>query len=97
MSGRPEILFPLFAGVETLPGVGPKLAQAFEGLGVSRPRDLIFTLPHSGIDRRRRDTIRGAELPGVVTVEVEVGPHRAPQRRGAICLQSQSGKNRPIT
>ncbi|MBU3001593.1 ATP-dependent DNA helicase RecG [Roseovarius nubinhibens] len=82
MSGRPEILFPLFAGVETLPGVGPKLAQAFEGLGVSRPRDLIFTLPHSGIDRRRRDTIRGAELPGVVTVEVEIGNHRAPQRRG---------------
>ena len=27
MSARPPVLFPLFAGVETLPGVGPKTAQ----------------------------------------------------------------------
>ena len=26
MSGRPEILFPLFAGAETLQGVGPELS-----------------------------------------------------------------------
>jgi hypothetical protein len=35
---RPEALFPLFAGMETLPGVGPKAAKAFESLGVTRPR-----------------------------------------------------------
>ena len=27
MSRRPEILFPLFASLETLPGVGPKVAK----------------------------------------------------------------------
>ena len=82
MSTRPEILFPLFAGLETLTGVGPKTAQALGALDIERPRDLIFTLPHSGIDRRKRATVQGADLPGVVTVEVTVGRHRAPSRRG---------------
>ena len=71
MTGRPPVLFPLFAGLETLPGVGPKSAKLFAQIGVERPRDLLFTLPHAVIDRRLRPTIRGAVLPGTVTVEVE--------------------------
>ena len=79
---RPEALFPLFASLETLPGVGEKTARAFEGLGVTRPRDLVFLLPHSLIDRRRRDTIKGLPLPLTVTVEVEVGAHFPSRRKG---------------
>ena len=45
MSGRPEILFPLFAGLETLDGVGPKTARTFAQMDVEKPRDLLFTLP----------------------------------------------------
>ena len=82
MADRPPILLPLFAALETLDGVGPKTAKHFAGLGVEKPRDLLFTLPHSVIDRRRRETIRGAVLPGVVTVEVEVLGHSAPVTRG---------------
>ncbi len=50
---RPEALFPLFAGLETLPGVGPKAAKAFESLGVTRPKDLLYLLPHSGVRSSR--------------------------------------------
>ncbi|HMB14356.1 MAG TPA: ATP-dependent DNA helicase RecG, partial [Roseovarius sp.] len=82
MSGRPEILFPLFAGLDTLEGVGPKTAQTLAALDITRPRDLIFTLPHSGVDRSRRATVQGAEIPGVVTVEVTVGQHRPNTRKG---------------
>ncbi|MFP4328003.1 MAG: OB-fold nucleic acid binding domain-containing protein, partial [Paracoccaceae bacterium] len=82
MSGRPEPLFPLFAGLETLEGVGPKTAAALAQIHVERPRDLLFTLPYSVIDRRRRDTIRGAELPATLTVEVTVGRHMPPRRKG---------------
>lgn len=82
MSSRPEPLFPLFADLETLQGVGPKTAQHLGALHISRPRDLIFTLPHSGVDRSPRDSVQGA-LPGdVVTVEVTVGAHKAPRNRG---------------
>ena len=80
--GRPEALFPLFAQIETLPGVGPKSAQLLATLHVERPVDLLMTLPQSGVDRRRRASVRGADLPCVVTVEVTVGQHRAPARRG---------------
>jgi ATP-dependent DNA helicase RecG len=51
---RPPELFPLFAGLETLEGVGEKTARAFEGLGVQRPKDLLYLLPHSGVDRGSR-------------------------------------------
>ncbi len=79
---RPEILFPLFAGLETLPGIGPRSAKAFEALGVTRPRDLLFLLPHSGIDRARRASLREVVPPCVATVEVTVGGHTPPRGKG---------------
>jgi len=82
MTGRPEVLFPLFGELTALDGIGPKTAQHFEQLGIVAPRDLLMTLPQSGIDRRPRDTVQGADLPGVVTVEVVIGQHRAPRSRG---------------
>ncbi|MFN3824677.1 MAG: ATP-dependent DNA helicase RecG [Pseudorhodobacter sp.] len=79
---RPESLFPLFADLETLEGIGPKSAAALAGLGVERPKDMLFLLPHSGVDRRRRDSLRDANLPGVVTVEVTVISHQPAQIKG---------------
>ncbi|MDT0684021.1 ATP-dependent DNA helicase RecG [Roseicyclus sp. F158] len=82
VTGRPPELFPLFAGIDTLPGIGPKMAKALEGAAISRPRDLVLTLPQSGIDRRRVDTIRDVVPPSVVTIAVTIGRHRPSQRRG---------------
>lgn len=79
---RPPALFPLFAGLETLAGVGPKTAGLLPALGVERPRDLLFTLPNAVIDRRPRASIREVALPATVTVEVEVGAHVPPRRKG---------------
>ena len=82
MTGRPEILFPLFGALEGLEGVGPKTAKNLAGLGVETPRDLLFVLPHSGIDRRMRRSVREVSPPEVATVEVEIGNHIAPRQRG---------------
>ncbi|WP_095589636.1 ATP-dependent DNA helicase RecG [Actibacterium ureilyticum] len=82
MSGRPDILFPLFAELTGLDGVGPKSAKNFAQMGVETPRDLLFTLPHSGIDRRRQATIRDVTPGDVATVEVVVGQHRPASGRG---------------
>jgi ATP-dependent DNA helicase RecG len=79
---RPEALFPLFAGLETLPGVGPKAATAFESLGVTRPKDLLYLLPHSGVDRALRISVREVVPPATLTVEVEIGQHVPPRRKG---------------
>ncbi|WP_296426722.1 ATP-dependent DNA helicase RecG [Yoonia sp.] len=82
MSGRPEVLFPLFGGLTKLDGIGPKTAQALEGAGIANPRDLLMTLPQSGVDRRRRASIREVIAPATVTVEVTVGEHYPPKTRG---------------
>ncbi|PJF10718.1 ATP-dependent DNA helicase RecG [Pseudorhodobacter sp. MZDSW-24AT] len=79
---RPEPLFPLFADLETLEGVGPKTARALETLGVTRPKDLLFLLPHSGVDRSRKASVRDVVPPCVLTVEVEVGAHLPPRSKG---------------
>ena len=80
--GRPEALFPLFAGLETLPGIGPKTVKAMAGLKVATPRDLLWTLPAGGVDRTPVASVRDAVLPGVVTVPVTVGRHIPPATRG---------------
>jgi len=82
MSGRPDILFPLFGALEGLDGVGPKTAKLLAQIEIEKPRDLIFTLPHSGVDRRRRATVRGVAAGEVATVEVVVGLHEAPRSKG---------------
>ena len=82
MSGRPEPLFPLFAGLETLDGIGPKTAQLLGALEIETPRDVLYSLPYAVVDRRRRDTIKGADLPSTLTVEVTVDSHRPSRNRG---------------
>ena len=79
---RPEILFPLFADLETLDGVGPKTAKAFAALGIEKPKDFLFFLPNAGVDRSRVASVRDMVPPGVVTVEVEVGGHFPPRTKG---------------
>ncbi|MGH1369082.1 MAG: ATP-dependent DNA helicase RecG [Maritimibacter sp.] len=83
MSTRPEILFPLFANLTGLAGVGEKTAKSFEGLGITTPRDLLFSLPYSGVDRSFRASVSEVEPPGVCTVEVEIGRHIAARSRSA--------------
>ncbi|WP_055087245.1 ATP-dependent DNA helicase RecG [Jannaschia donghaensis] len=82
MTGRPEPLFPIFAGLETLPGIGPKTAKLLANMAVATPKDLVFTLPTGGIDRTPVASVLDATLPDVVTVPVTVGHHIAPSTRG---------------
>ncbi len=79
---RPDYLWPLFAGLETLDGVGPKTAKHYKALGVETPKDLILTLPVGGVDRTRSESIRDVPLPGMATVSVVIGRHRPPASRG---------------
>jgi ATP-dependent DNA helicase RecG len=82
MSGRPEILFPLFSDLTSLSGVGDKIATTFGALKITKPRDLIFTLPHSVVDRRVVPTVQGLLAPKIVTVQVTVLQHAPPRTRG---------------
>ncbi|SES67261.1 ATP-dependent DNA helicase RecG [Oceanicella actignis] len=80
--GRPEILFPLFSEVTRLDGVGPKTAKALARAGLTRPRDMLFTLPHGVVDRRRRPELGAPDEGEVVTLEATVVAHLPPASRG---------------
>jgi ATP-dependent DNA helicase RecG len=77
---RDERLFPLFAELDTLPGIGPKLKPTLARLvGGNTVWDLLLHLPERWLDRRVRASIEDA-LPGeVATVEGEVQSHIAPK------------------
>lgn len=78
---RPEILFPLFAPVTSLSGVGPRFAKLFEGLAGGHLLDLCFHLPSGIIDRRYAPKLAEA-IPGkIATLTVRVTEHRAPANR----------------
>ena len=47
---RPEILFPLFAPVSTLKGVGPKVEPLVERLAGPLVRDVLFLGPQALIE-----------------------------------------------
>lgn len=82
LMSRPEILFPLYADLETLDGIGPKAAKAMGQIGILRPKDLLYLLPHSVVDRGRKASIRDVIPPVTVTVEVTVGGHFPPRGKG---------------
>ncbi|MBF0393764.1 MAG: ATP-dependent DNA helicase RecG, partial [Alphaproteobacteria bacterium] len=72
---RPDILFPLFAENNALPGVGPRLAKLFERLAGPHVVDLLWHLPSGLIDRRLRCTIAEAPEGQVATMAVRVDHH----------------------
>lgn len=77
---RPEILFPLFKEVITLPGLGPRLADHVGRVAGHRIRDLILFRPASVIDRSLRPTIAAAPEGQIVTIRAEVEGHIEPPK-----------------
>lgn len=49
---RPEALSPLFAEIEALDGVGPKLKRPLGRLGLEKVKDVAFHLPERFVSRR---------------------------------------------
>ncbi len=78
---RPEILFPLFAPVTSLKGVGPRLGKLFDKLGTPQVVDLLWHLPTGIVDRRYQPKIAAAQDGAIATITVTVDGHQKPQNR----------------
>ncbi|MEO1406509.1 MAG: ATP-dependent DNA helicase RecG, partial [Pseudomonadota bacterium] len=77
---RDERLFPLFAELNSLPGIGPKLKEPLARLvGGDTVWDLLLHLPEKWLDRRVRATFDDTEPGEVATVQGEVQAHIAPK------------------
>ena len=76
---RPQILFPLFAQIGTLKGVGPRIEPLLAKVAGPLVRDVLFTAPQSLV---RRPRVTAAEaVPGEVqTLVLTIDSHQPPFR-----------------
>lgn len=79
---RPQILFPLFAEVSSLKGVGPKVLPLVQKVAGPLVRDLLF-LPPSGVVVRRPMTAANATEGAVGLFEVMIDRLFVPGKPGA--------------
>lgn len=79
---RPEILFPLFAPITSLKGVGARIAPLLERVAGPIVRDVLFLKPQSVIVRTRTTAANAADG-ATETFEVEVDRHIASPKIGA--------------
>ena len=79
---RPSILFPLFAPVTRLPGIGPKIGELVARAAGEKVVDLLWHLPAGLIDRRHSPAV-GAAVPGeIATLTVKIHTHEpSPTRK----------------
>ncbi len=80
---HPDRLAPVRAPLASLPGIGPRFAGLLaRAAGGGAVLDLLFHLPESFIDRRKRALLREA-IPGeIATFALEVISHEPPARSG---------------
>ena len=101
---RPDDLTPLFAPVETLKGIGPRLAVLMKKAlklppGVREPRvlDLLWHMPTGVVDRRAEPSVADAVPGTIVTLKVRVLKHKAPPRGNSkapykVSTEDETGK-----
>jgi ATP-dependent DNA helicase RecG len=66
---RDPVLYPFYADIGSLPGVGPKVKPILARLiGGETLQDLVFHLPVSWIDRRNRASIEALQIGEIATV-----------------------------
>ena len=73
---RPDMLNPLFAEVETLDGVGPKMKKPLDRLGLTRVRDVAYHLPERFVTRRAVQTVDEAGEGEQIVLKLTVTEHR---------------------
>ena len=76
---RPEVLFPLFAPIRSLKGIGPRLATMIEKLAGPNIVDLCWHIPSGIVDRRFTPKINDAPAGAIATITVKVVEHQAPR------------------
>ena len=75
---RPSILFPLFAPVTRLAGVGPRIGDLMARAAGSKIVDLLWHLPSGIVDRRHSPTVGDAKPGEIATLTVKVHTHEPP-------------------
>ncbi len=94
---RPEALNPLFAEIEALEGVGPKLKKPLTRLGLERVKDVAFHLPERFVSRRAVANVDEAGEGEQIVVALTPVEHRASRnQRGPYRVLAQDAAGNVI-
>src|ERR1700722_11098042 len=77
---RPEILFPLFASITSLKGIGPRLGPLYKKLCGEHVVDLLWHLPSGVIDRSYSPQLKYADRDPVATLTLQIVEHNPPRK-----------------
>ena len=75
---RPQSLFPIFADIGALPGIGPRLKGLVDRVAGPRIVDLLWTLPTGLVDRRHAPKIAEAAIGEIATITLRIDAHEPP-------------------
>ena len=74
---RPEILFPLFAPIASLKGVGPRVEPLLERVSGPLVRDVLFVAPQNLVRRqiaKAATAVEGAPQTLILTIDGHIRP-----------------------
>ena len=78
---RPPILFPLFASITSISGIGDKSAKLLSNLGINKVADVLWHLPYSLLRRNLQPSLQTAQLGEINTFAVTITEHIPPRRK----------------
>ena len=78
---RPNILYPLFASIESLKGVGTKYSKLINKLCGEKIIDILFHLPINIVDRTYNEPLINAKDGRIWTGVVTITEHVPPQTK----------------
>ncbi len=78
---RPQILFPLFAPITSLKGIGPRLGPLYQRLLGQHVVNMLWHLPVGAIDRSYSPQLKYADKDRVATLTLDIVEHNPPPER----------------
>ena len=72
---RPEKLNYLLSSISSLKGVGPKLEQIINKLGIYKNIHFVWNIPNNILERKFYENIHDAEINSLVTLNLKIIKH----------------------
>ena len=88
---RPEKINSIYSSIATLPGIGPKIENLFNKMGIYRKLHFLWHIPYNVIKREKHKNIQDANINSLISIKVKIIEHkpskfkRQPYRINCIC------------
>ena len=88
---RPEKINSIYSTIATLPGIGPKIENLFNKMGIYRKLHFLWHIPHNIIKREKHNNIEDAKIGSLISIKIKILGHkpskfkRQPYRVNCVC------------